>query len=244
MVIQIASSCRGSIKSDPGGTCTLRSQVIAASNRKLEEALESGQFRSDLYYRLSVFPISVPPLRERREDVPLLARHFLKKKNASLGEKVDQISEAAMDVLVAYDWPGNVRELENFVERAGILSPGRTLQISTVATSTGDQPFIGVPVPVVSTGGGNSPPPPPSATAIETPTARGASSDAAEVLLAPERLADVERQHILGVLQACEWKVKGKGNAAERLDLNPSTLRSRMKKLEIRRPGGSDGGAG
>ncbi|MCH8874906.1 sigma 54-interacting transcriptional regulator, partial [candidate division KSB1 bacterium] len=104
-------------------------RIIAATNRDLKKALESGDFREDLYYRLNVFPIISPPLRQRKEDVPLLVKHFSEKVGAKVGKKIGSINPKAMDALLAYDWPGNVRELENIIERAVILSKGKTLQL-------------------------------------------------------------------------------------------------------------------
>jgi PAS domain S-box-containing protein len=174
-------------------------RVIAATNRNLREQVASGRFRSDLYYRLLVFPIEIPPLRERREDIPLLIWHFIVEWQARMGKKIDHIPRRTMDRLVKYAWPGNVRELCNVVERALILSPGPTLQV---------EESLGPPA---------------------LATVGAASSDA-------QNLAHVERAHIQSVLEECGWKVKGTGNAADRLGLNPSTLRSRMKKLGIARP--------
>ncbi|MDX1514002.1 MAG: sigma 54-interacting transcriptional regulator [Gammaproteobacteria bacterium] len=115
-----------------GGSETLRCdvRVITATNRNLAEAVESGQFRTDLYYRLNVFPVTVPPLRARRDDIPLLARHFLEKAARRLGRRIDELSEAFVEAARHYDWPGNVRELENVIERAVILSPGPMLEVT------------------------------------------------------------------------------------------------------------------
>jgi formate hydrogenlyase transcriptional activator len=114
-----------------GGTRTLRVdvRVVAATNQDLAKALESGRFRADLYYRLNVFPIAVPPLRERKKDIPVLARHLVLRHAARLGRRVEEIPEREMEALVAYDWPGNVRELENVVERAVILTTGPVLRL-------------------------------------------------------------------------------------------------------------------
>lgn len=176
---------------------TVDVRVIAATNRDLRHAIADGSFRSDLYYRLAVFPIEVPPLRARRSDIPLLAAHFIAKKQAELGKKFEHISDAMMEALVEYDWPGNVRELENVIERAMILSPTPVLQLDACLTSS-----VKLHQPHVSR----------------------------------NDLESVDRAHILQVLQDCRWRIKGPGNAAERLGLKSSTLRSRMKKLGIARP--------
>ena len=155
-----------------------------------------------------MFPIHVPPLRERREDIPLLVAYLVEKKRAALGKRVDRIPRRAMEVLSAYDWPGNVRELENVIERALILSRGSGLVV--------DSAFVGAAGDRAGT----------------APTTRpaGAGNGTATTL------AKAERAHILLVCEACGWRIKGPGAAAERLGLNPSTLYFRMKKLGIRRP--------
>lgn len=123
-----------------GSTATRQADVriIAATNRALEQAVRAGRFREDLYYRISAFPIQVPPLRERRADIPLLVWSFVERRQAGLGRRITRISRASMQALQAYDWPGNVRELENVLERALILSPGRELVIEgMLGTATG-----------------------------------------------------------------------------------------------------------
>ncbi len=117
-----------------GGARPLKTDVriIAASNRDLDQAVREGRFRSDLYHRLAIFPIHVPPLRERREDIPLLAAYLVTRKAPRLGRKVERISHAILDRLASYDWPGNVRELENVLERAIILSHGPTLRLEAI----------------------------------------------------------------------------------------------------------------
>jgi transcriptional regulator with GAF, ATPase, and Fis domain len=175
-------------------------RVIAATNRDLDAAMREGRFRSDLYYRLGVFPIEVPALRERREDIPLLVWHFIQSRQRSLGRQITQIADASMDTLVRYDWPGNVRELQNVIDRALILSPGPALRLEE---------------------------------ALKIAPRRAARSPAS-----PETLRDAERAHIIGVLERCAWTLEGRGQAADRLGLRPSTLRNRMRKLDIRRPPG------
>lgn len=173
-------------------------RVIAVTNRNLRAEMRAGRFRADLYYRLSVFPIQLPPLRERRDDIAQLTEFFLSQRSMALGKKVDRIPTETMDALVGYDWPGNIRELQNIIERAIILSPGREL---VLAEALG--PF-------------------------EERT-RASSG------LLKQDLESVERQQIIDALHASNWKVKGEGNAASRLGLKPSTLRSRMKRLGIGR---------
>ncbi len=169
-------------------------RVIAATNRDLRRAMEVGEFRPDLYYRLAVFPIEVPSLRQRREDIPLLAWHFIEKKQRRLGKTISDIPKSVLEVLVNYNWPGNVRELENVIERSMILSASPELVLSEVLAKPAGR---------------------------RRPSAASGS------------LEDIDRAHIIDVLDDCNWKIKGANNAAERLGLAPSTLRHRMKKLGI-----------
>jgi PAS domain S-box-containing protein len=184
-----------------GGTETLRVsvRVIAATNRDLDDALRAQRFRADLYYRLNVFPIHVPPLRERAADIPLLVRHYALVLGRRLGKRIDAVPAPTMAALCAYSWPGNVRELQNVIERAVILSPGPTLELGEWRRA-------------------NTPPLPPDSQA------------------APASLAELERQHILHVLETTRWRVSGPRGAAAILGLKPSTLESRLKKLGITRP--------
>lgn len=169
-------------------------RLIAATNRDLADAVRDGRFRIDLYYRLMVVPVDVPPLRERREDIPALAAHFISRLSRQFGRRVEGISEATMRQLMAYDWPGNIRELENVLARAIVLSRGSTLDISTF----------------------------------------GGQSNVPEEH--PRGLEEAERRHIQSVLISTRWVVEGPKGAAAILNLNPSTLRSRMKRLRIQRP--------
>ncbi len=183
-------------------TKTVDARVIAATNRDLDILIEQGTFRADLYYRLGVFPIRIPPLRERRSDIPLLAWYFITMLQSRLGRSFESVPPKVMNALSAYDWPGNVRELRNIVERAMILSPGSKLEM-------GDD-FL--------------------------PGRSAGRSPARSRERKHQNLQDVERAHIVSVLEACGWKVRGEGGAAERLGLKRSTLQSRMKKLGIQRP--------
>jgi transcriptional regulator with GAF, ATPase, and Fis domain len=181
-------------------------RIIAASNRDLEQAVREGQFRSDLYHRLAIFPIYLPPLRERREDIPLLAAYLVTRKARRLGRKMDPLTPSVLDRLIRYDWPGNIRELENVLERAIILSPGASLELDAIQRGP-----VRRPVPALDGSAGK--------TVVEDDT-----------------LQACERAHILQVCQAAGWKIKGPDGAARRLGLNPGTLYARMKKLGIRRP--------
>jgi transcriptional regulator with GAF, ATPase, and Fis domain len=171
-------------------------RIVAATNRDLRQAIDQGAFRSDLFYRLAVFPIDVPPLRLRREDIPFLTWHFIGKKQGRLGTTIKNVPDDVMQALTDYDWPGNVRELENVIERAMILSPGTTLNLH------------------------------------ETLDAAARSANRSPVR---PSIRD-QREEILAALKQSHWKIKGGGNAAERLGLSPSTLRYRMKTLGIHRP--------
>jgi transcriptional regulator with GAF, ATPase, and Fis domain len=168
-------------------------RIVAATHRDLEALIASGGFREDLYYRLNVFPIRVPPLRERTEDIPQLVWRFVEEFNRAFGRHIETISAETMAALQEYSWPGNVRELRNVIERAMIVVNGPEL-------------------------------------AVELPAPSAASKRHSTKLL------DVERDHILAVLVSTHWRVRGKGGAAERLAMNPSTLETRMAKLGIKRP--------
>ncbi len=196
-----------------GGTTTLRADVrlVAATNRRLDEEVKAGRFREDLWYRLNVFPITMPPLRQRREDIPPLVQHFVEKHCRSVGRPVLQVSQGTMADLQGHDWPGNVRELEAVVERAVITSPGPALRI-------GDEMNARPSVPATAEA-------PAPTEAADTAPAAGA-----------KRLTDLERDHILATLERTYWRLEGEDGAAALLGMNPSTLRSRMRKHGIRRP--------
>jgi PAS domain S-box-containing protein len=185
-----------------GGTQTLSCdvRVVAATNRRLNEAVQSGQFRPDLFYRLNVYPIRVPPLRERREDIPVLVDHFLPRIAQRIGKSIETIHHADLEALMGYDWPGNVRELKNVIERAIITSPSSELQLPEIL--------------------------------LADPRHQMAAEKSAEF----DSLATMERRYITRVLEATGWRLSGPAGAATVLDLNPSTLRYRIKKLKIRKP--------
>jgi transcriptional regulator with PAS, ATPase and Fis domain len=170
-------------------------RIVAATNRDIEKAVGDGKFRQDLYYRLNVFPIRVPPLRERREDIPLLVWAFVDEFAKTFNKNIQSVERDSMESLQRYSWPGNIRELRNLVERAMIVTSGPKLRIQL--------------------------PPAP----------------AASVSTSSHRLDDVEREHVLSMLEESGWRVRGASGAAEKLGLKATTLEARMIKLGIRRPG-------
>jgi len=188
-----------------GGVETIRVdiRVIAATHRDLESMLAKGSFREDLYFRLRVFPIAIPPLRQRREDLPSLVHHFIQKKAREMKLAIlPSLAPGALDQLMRYAWPGNARELENAVERELIVSRGRSLSFYDIR-----------PIPVDQTRSPHNP-------------AKTAESD-------PLELNRVMAQHIQKVMTQCNGRVEGEKGAARLLDIHPSTLRKRMKKLGI-----------
>ena len=187
-------------------------RVIAATNRDLFRSVSEGTFRQDLYYRLNVFPIQLPPLRERREDIAPLVHYFVRRFSLKIGRKITRIQRETMERLVSYSWPGNVRELENVIERAVILSRGIELEVA---------PDVLPDVALVA-----------SAQAVAP---RPAAEEKSTGAPSPQTIDQVERSHILAVLMQTNWRIEGSDGAAAVLNLNPSTLRSRMKKLGVQR---------
>jgi formate hydrogenlyase transcriptional activator len=198
-------------------------RVIAATNRDLEEAVRAGRFRSDLFYRLNVFPIQVPPLRERRSDIPLLVMFFLSRFAKKLGKKVEAVPQGIMDLLTAYDWPGNIRELQNLIERAVVLSQGPVLRLDRALLPAVALDAVTTPSESV----GDAPGKPGRDRAGRIPSM---SSVPGEALT----LEEVERHHILRVLQQTRGVIEGQRGASKILNLHPNTLRSRIKKLRIK----------
>ena len=168
-------------------------RIIAATNRNLEEAVEQRLFREDLFYRLNVFPIVVPPLRERIEDIPQLVWEFVEEFSKAFDKKIDFVSNETIRQLQLCSWPGNVRQLRNIIERATILATGPELTVQL-----------------------------PQRTPRQSPT--------------PVTLMHFELEHIRATLERTEWRVRGRGGAAELLGLKPTTLESRMAKLGLARP--------
>jgi formate hydrogenlyase transcriptional activator len=197
-----------------GGTRTTRVdvRVVAATNSDLSKLVAERAFRSDLYYRLNVFPIQIPALRERPEDIPLLVRYFVQRFSRSLNKEVEYIPADAMDALSNYSWPGNIRELENLLERAVLLSPGKELRVplSELKSAT-----LAAPAGADSSS---------SFTSLTSPASPVST------------LEEAERQHILRALKQTQWRIAGPKGAAVLLGMKRTTLQARMRKLGIRRP--------
>jgi transcriptional regulator with GAF, ATPase, and Fis domain len=183
-------------------------RIIAATNRDLKKATAAGRFREDLYYRLHVFPIQVAPLRERRDDIPLLAKYFVELSVKELRCPKPRLTRASVVQLQGYDWPGNVRELRNVIERAVILARGGPLQF--------DLPGL------------------PTATAT-TPAKPAAASQPSAKFLTEVEMLQRKRDNLLTVLDHAGWKIKGADGAAELLGVKPTTLLSRIKKMGLKR---------
>jgi PAS domain S-box-containing protein len=187
-------------------------RVIAATNRDLDKAIREGSFRQDLYYRLNVFPITVPPLRDRHEDVVMLASEFAARFAQRMGKRIEPLSEASKKRLTAYSWPGNVRELQNVIERAVITSRDGSINLDRALPETSVE-----------------------ITSEAAPVAEAVSPLLRRILPVHE-LQQLERENILRALESSGWRVAGKDGAATMLGINPSTLNSRIRALGIQRP--------
>jgi PAS domain S-box-containing protein len=200
-----------------GGTAPIKIdvRVIAATNRDLGKAIRESTFREDLYYRLNVFPVLLPPLRQRVDDIPLLVQHLVAKFATRVGVRIETIGKATMERLTHYSWPGNIRELENILERAVILSNGPTLEI--------DREVLAPALADSSTGSES-----PTASSVLEGTTTGATNGGSL-----ESLESTMRNHILVALERSNWIIEGPHGAAKAIALHPNTLRSRMKKLGI-----------
>src|SRR5271166_5804272 len=185
-------------------------RIVAATNRDLKKVVAAGKFREDLYYRLNVFPIQVPPLRDRMDDIPLLAKHFVELSARELKCAKPRLTRAAVAQLQNYDWPGNVRELRNVVERAVILARGGLLEF--------DLPITGHAAPVAR------------------PSPRAAGNPAQPKFLTEVEVERFERDNLVQALEAANWKISGRDSAAELLGLKPTTLLSRMTKWGLKKP--------
>jgi transcriptional regulator with GAF, ATPase, and Fis domain len=183
-------------------------RIIAATNRDLKTAAAAGRFREDLYYRLNVFPVQVAPLRDRREDIPLLAQHFIKYSVKEMGCAKPRLTRAGIIQLQSYEWPGNIRELRNVIERAVILTRGKTLEfdLPTGQTQTDD---------------------------VSTKSRAESFIDAG--FFTEAEMLQRERDNLARVLEKADWKIKGADGAAELLGIKPNTLLARIKKMGLKR---------
>jgi DNA-binding NtrC family response regulator len=184
-------------------------RIVAATNRDLQKEVAAGRFREDLYYRLNVFPLKVAALRERKEDIPLLAAHFVELLAKGLGPPKPRLTQAGLETLKSYDWPGNIRELRNVIERAVILARGGPLEFDVAGTDSSlDQTFLGP---------------------------RDVDQAEPEYLTEAE-MRRRERENLFAVLMKASWKIKGVDGAAELLGVKPTTLSSRIEKMGLKRP--------
>jgi transcriptional regulator with GAF, ATPase, and Fis domain len=182
-------------------------RVIAATNRDLKQATREGKFREDLYYRLNVFPIELPPLRERGGDIGLLAENFARRFAQRMGRAIESLSEDCIRRLKSYGWPGNVRELQNVIERAVITSRDGRLNLDRALPESGKV----------------------------TPTEAVSPEETAKRVRTAKELEELERANVIAALEATSWRVSGNGGAAQLLAMKPTTLSSRMKALGIER---------
>jgi formate hydrogenlyase transcriptional activator len=199
-------------------TYRINVRLVAATHRDLGQMVADNQFRSDLYYRLNVFPVPIPPLRERQEDIPKLVLHFVEVFSRRMGKRIERVPEATMDAFSAYDWPGNVRELQNLVERAVIRSDNGVLPNPLLAMiyrfeSLPSRAGVVRKMDEVGT--------------MMYPTAAPKSQPT-------DSLEDIQRHHILRVLERTGWVISGPGGAGAILNIHPNTLRSLMDRLGIR----------
>ena len=184
-------------------------RIVAATNRDLEKEVAAGRFRQDLYYRLSVFPVKVAPLRERKEDIALLATHFINMSVKELGCSRPILTRNGIETLQDYDWPGNIRELRNVIQRAAIFAQGGALKFDLPASSS-------------------------SVEFTSFSSEHGDQAGLEHLTNAEMRLR--ERENLCAVLQKTGWKIKGVNGAAELLGLKPTTLLSRIEKMGLKRP--------
>jgi transcriptional regulator with GAF, ATPase, and Fis domain len=186
-----------------GGKSTIKINVriIAATNRNLQEEMTAGRFRNDLFYRLNVFPIIIPPLRERKEDIPLLTNHFIQRLSPKLGKRAVTITRKALEQMIPYDWPGNVRELEHMIERSLLMTSGNIIKeiyLPVTEKNKAVNKTEGMPIKTID---------------------------------------ENEREYILSILEKSKGRIRGAGGAAALLNIPPTTLHSKMKKLGIRKSG-------
>jgi formate hydrogenlyase transcriptional activator len=201
-----------------GRTHRINVRLVAATHRDLTDMAARNEFRSDLYYRLNVFPILIPPLRERQDDIRQLVLHFVELFSRRMGKRVEHIPEATMDAFSSYHWPGNVRELQNLVERAVIRSDNGVLPnpLSTSRAGRGSVPTVGKD-------------------GLPSEAYHRRERGAARQSQSTDSLEDIQRQHVLRVLERTGWVISGPNGAGAVLNVHPNTLRSLMNRLGIRR---------
>jgi formate hydrogenlyase transcriptional activator len=191
-------------------------RLVAATNRDLEKMIADREFRSDLYYRLNVFPIRIPPLRDRREDIPLLVSYFVQKFSKQMQKNVEAVPTAVMKGLTAWDWPGNIRELENFIERAVIVTRGKSLEAPLGELRKTDTD---------------------KTTHVVRKEQKHVVEESSDWRIdkngVAEEYAKKQREEIVRALSTCKGRVGGADGAAARLGMNRTTLLSRMKKFGI-----------
>jgi len=183
-------------------------RVVAATNRNLEKLIVDGEFREDLFYRISVFPVEVPPLRERGEDIIQLAQHFLQRACNDFGRPLLTLTRAQANLLLQYTWPGNVREIRNVIERAVILSPGKVLRLDLSMPNTGAARVVAAP----------------------------SEARQSDEILTDTEMQDYQRQNLVAALKKSNWRVSGPNGAAELLGVKPTTLADRVRSFGIERP--------
>jgi transcriptional regulator with GAF, ATPase, and Fis domain len=187
-------------------------RILAATNRDLRQEVAAGRFRRDLYYRLSVFPMELPPLRQRKEDIPALASHFASLSCGRLNRPEMRLTDDDLEFLTRYDWPGNIRELQNVIERAVILARGARLRLDLALSQTGSA----------------------NMTSVDSPGSADGKTPRPSIMRAAD-LMRLERENIVAALEQARWKISGPGGAAELVGMNPNTLASRMRSLGIKR---------
>jgi formate hydrogenlyase transcriptional activator len=205
-----------------GRTHRINVRLVAATHRDLAHMVARNEFRSDLYYRLNVFPILIPPLRERRDDIPQLVLHFVEVFSRRMGKRIYQIPQTTMNAFSTYHWPGNVRELQNLIERAVIRSDNGALPnpLSTLQASLGSVLKLGADLLPIEESG------------------RRIEPEAMPEPQSTDSLADIQRLHILRVLERTGWVISGANGAGAILNVHPNTLRSLMDRLGIRHQAG------
>jgi formate hydrogenlyase transcriptional activator len=201
-----------------GSTVTRKVNVrlVAATNRDLEKMVAAREFRSDLFYRLNVFPIRIPSLRERKEDIPPLVSYFVQKFAKQTQKEIESVPSAAMKGLTAWEWPGNIRELENFIERAVILTRGKALEVPLTDLRKTETETVTYPAVI-----------------NKKRTAREALSSRPEINAGADEYERKQREEIIQALTACKGRIGGTDGAAIRLGINRTTLMYRMRKLGI-----------